>query len=512
MKITYENQGSYSYMVYEVENADLIDTMCLGMITNNSITGLAPTIFTQMDGKNFFKYNISSKVTAAQFFEGVVNRKQVSTIFLSFINALLAAEEYMIGPESMIMDMNYMFIDVATYDMNLVCLPIIERRKRQFDYVVFFKNIIFSAKFDPTESYDYVGRMINYLNNAMNFSLTGFKEIINELNYSGQAVQFGQEEQQISQLMQSANAMPSVGNVQNPQEVQYSQPFVRQEQPIVPSNRPIDSSVPPDTAQSVPSGSGDGADKKMGLFNLLTHYSKENAALYKEQKNKEKSNDVPKAAKPVKESKERKAPKATDLGFAIPGQETKPKFDSGQAPQPINAPAQLVQSVPQPAPMMQQTVMQNQPRVGMMPIQGAAAVPAVMPQRGVTRANFGETTVLNVAASGETTVLSMSMEPNGVLAPYLIRTRTGERSAVNKPMFRIGKEKSYVDFFIGDNTAISRSHAYILAQGNRYYIVDTNSKNHTFVNGQMIQSNTEVEIMDGARICLANEEFEFRLM
>lgn len=39
----------------------------------------------------------------------------------------------------------------------------------------------------------------------------------------------------------------------------------------------------------------------------------------------------------------------------------------------------------------------------------------------------------------------------------------------------------------------------------------TNSTNHTYVNGQMIQSNVETKIAHGAKIKLANEDFEFRL-
>ena len=42
------------------------------------------------------------------------------------------------------------------------------------------------------------------------------------------------------------------------------------------------------------------------------------------------------------------------------------------------------------------------------------------------------------------------------IAPYLIRSRNHEEIAVNKPQFRIGKERSYVDYFIGDNPAISK--------------------------------------------------------
>lgn len=37
--------------------------------------------------------------------------------------------------------------------------------------------------------------------------------------------------------------------------------------------------------------------------------------------------------------------------------------------------------------------------------------------------------------------------------------KNNEKIKLVKPVFRIGKEKSYVDYFIGDNTTVSRSHA-----------------------------------------------------
>lgn len=41
--------------------------------------------------------------------------------------------------------------------------------------------------------------------------------------------------------------------------------------------------------------------------------------------------------------------------------------------------------------------------------------------------------------------------------------------------------------------------------------MDTNSTNHTYVNGKMIQSNIEVEIENGDKIRFGNEDFEFRM-
>ena len=68
-----------------------------------------------------------------------------------------------------------------------------------------------------------------------------------------------------------------------------------------------------------------------------------------------------------------------------------------------------------------------------------------------------------------------------------------------------------MDYFIGDNSYISRGHASIITRDGRYFIVDNNSRNHTYVNGQIITSSTEVELQSGYTIKLANEEFEFKL-
>ena len=95
--------------------------------------------------------------------------------------------------------------------------------------------------------------------------------------------------------------------------------------------------------------------------------------------------------------------------------------------------------------------------------------------------------------------------------PFLLRSKDQSKVIIDKPVFRIGKERSYVDYFIGDNSAISRSHANIIIRGEEYYVVDTNSTNHTYVNGMMIQSNVETKLSHGTKIQFANEEFEFRL-
>ncbi|MEE0929374.1 MAG: FHA domain-containing protein, partial [Acutalibacteraceae bacterium] len=82
--------------------------------------------------------------------------------------------------------------------------------------------------------------------------------------------------------------------------------------------------------------------------------------------------------------------------------------------------------------------------------------------------------------------------------------------SINKPVFRIGKERSFVDYFV-NNVAVSRSHADIVTRGNSCFVVDLNSKNRTFINNRVIPSNFETEIFDGDTLKLGNEEFIFRI-
>lgn len=133
--------------------------------------------------------------------------------------------------------------------------------------------------------------------------------------------------------------------------------------------------------------------------------------------------------------------------------------------------------------------------------------------------NDGETTgLLNSGDDEATGLLSDYDEATGLLNESsnhihfasMYRLLTNETFLIDKPVFRIGKERSYSDYFVANNNMVSRSHADIISRSGRYFIMDLNSKNRTFVNGVPIPAQQEVEIHNGDAIRLANEEFEFR--
>ena len=118
----------------------------------------------------------------------------------------------------------------------------------------------------------------------------------------------------------------------------------------------------------------------------------------------------------------------------------------------------------------------------------------------------------------EATSLLSDDEPTSLLSegpqityPYLIRKNSFDRTDINKPVFRIGKERSYVDCFVANNNAISRIHADIITRNNCYFVKDENSTNGTYVNGNRLSPKEEVQVFDGDIITFANEEFEFHI-
>jgi len=503
-----ENQDVNTFLTYEIKDTDTIDSLSFGMLTNNKIKGVAPILFTQRDETKFFKYNITSKAQASQFFSGVVTKNRLLNVILGITSSVMAAEEYMVDTSFFVFDLDYIYIDTTTYEPLMVCLPIISEGRNTQSMQSFFRSLVFTARYDQTENCDYVAKLINYFNSTSVFSLSDFKKLVQNLYNTNSPAPAKQPP--VAPPRPMTPPVPVIEDTPRGKT-----PDIPRESPPMPSDRissisPVTPPAPqtgdkpskvggieipgigkkPDAESEKNKKKKDKKDEgeKMSLLYLVRHYNKENLEKYRAQSGGKSKDSAP---QPEKEPKvPGKKPIAPPSGFKIPGQET-PSVSS--RPDNIATPSTV------------------NPAAGW----GAGSAPATkVPGQnnfGTVSADFGDTTVLVApgAVAGETSVLTANAATAVKPRPYLVRIKNGEKVLIDKPRFRIGKEKSYVDYFIGDNTAISRSHADIIVKGNEYYLVDLNSTNHTFVNGSMIHGNTEVQIKNGNRIKFANEDFDF---
>lgn len=101
------------------------------------------------------------------------------------------------------------------------------------------------------------------------------------------------------------------------------------------------------------------------------------------------------------------------------------------------------------------------------------------------------------------------MQPVNYHFASLTRQVTGEKIELGKPSFVLGKNPEKSDYAVAGNTNISRVHAVITMRNGRYYVMDQNSTNGTFINGRIIKAGQETEILPGDCLMLANEEFIF---
>lgn len=584
MQFTFENQGMNTYLVYQILNDDVIDSMSLGMLTNNKIPGLASTLFTQMNEQKFVKYNVSAKISVKQFFSGVVNKKRLIGVCLGIVNAMISAEEYMIDTNTILLDTDYIYSDVSTCETVLICLPIERIDAKAVDLGSFFKGIVFGIQYDLTENNDYVGKIINYLNSTPVFSIYDFKEILDDINNnvtyfaqqnsypdttpaqnpavqkqsSSSTINIQKNEQNgiqgnvnnvsnqtrsqdkyivdasrgngYSQANQSNNTLAkqhdfqavatNINQVQNSNQSpnigkSQTQKKEKQENKSKQSNQfafdiPGQSNQVISAQSSAVQQNNNAADEKsMSALYLLRHYSKENAEIYKSQK----------------ESRKNKKVNTTQNNFNYPGsnaqgnnlnQTNHSQNFAGSQSGSVNYSNQNNVSNNY-ANKQNQSQMYYGQQNTMAQMNNSMnnhieVVPATQSYNSQAQGgmDFGNTMVLATSNQApQTEVLSVNPMQKQIHA-YLVRQKNKERIIIDdKEIFRIGAEKSYVDYFVGDNPAVSRSHCYIVKRNDEYYIVDTNSSNHTYVDGSIIGSGSEVNIINGTKIRLANEDFEF---
>lgn len=497
MEFSYENQGSSSFLTYKLSDVEQIDSFTLNMITCNRMNGILPVSFFQRDDSRFLNFNISSKTTLKSFLSGQVSGQRLLNVFLSIAETLVSSEEYMIDSQTFIVDPAHIFVNVSNSEAQLICLPVLPNPNEKTDMCKFYKDILFEVQFSPTENSSYLPRLINFLNSCGSelFSLSQFRDLIRDLIKEAHSPKGAVHNILVQPASHAGVSIPAssggqvFGGVNAPNSVQ------QQANPIQGSNQIIQ---PPKAPKSGLFHFGKTkAEKARKLPQAIplaptpapqpTKKEKEKA-----QKNASKTKNAPAPSFQIPQSGNSSSAGQGASAMAIPGQQ--PVYNTASSP------AVTVSSVQRTIPA---------PQVSMVPISSTPVALAYT----VASQGFGETTVLG-SASGETTVLGgqgNEMQGQLVRQPFLLRLKSGETFPVTKTIFRMGKEKSYVDYFVSDNTAVSRSHADLIVKDGKYYIQDNNSTNHTYVNDQMIPSNTPVQIEDGATFSLANEKFKLTL-
>lgn len=447
-KLKLENEGTSSYLVFELDPSDQIDNTTLGMMTNNTFMGILPIIYTQVDQVRYFKFNIGSKIPLERYLSGGMNRQKVLMLCSSIMDTISEAEEYMIENSNFIINPKCIFVEESTGRAYLVCLPL--EGLANADLLDFFKRMLFYSgiSYDSSDT-GYLIEIMNYVN-APGASLAGFHEKIDAMIGKKKRVdapeltnQFNLKKNTLPAKKPRVVPTETSAEAENNSVSESRDKGAEPERPVVKTlqqdNENDGFEIPGGGTVSTPEASSEKNEgrKPRTLFGIpLTR-----ADIDKSEKNNKK-----------KEQNTQKKPRTL---FGIPLtradiQKKPEKRDEG-----INLPK---------------------------PVE-VESVPVVYEE------------------------VNEAYDDN--LEPRLVRDDGITSISINSDQFVIGRKESMCDYVI-PNMKISKRHACIERVGNRFKVKDLNSTNHTFVEGEIIDSEG-VYIEHGTRISFAEEEFIFEL-
>ena len=96
---------------------------------------------------------------------------------------------------------------------------------------------------------------------------------------------------------------------------------------------------------------------------------------------------------------------------------------------------------------------------------------------------------------------------------YLIGNHQGntEQIQINKDEFIIGRLKEAVDYDIANKT-VGKIHAKFIRRDGKFYLIDLESKNGTYINSKRLESNSSYEVENGAAIIFSNAKYTFKIV
>lgn len=539
----YENQGASSFLVYQLKEEDVLDNISLNMLTSNKAKGLASTNYMQMDTQRFIRYTITGKITANQFFARPVTKQSFMGIFKGITEAMVSAEEYMLDPACILLDLNQIYTDVSTGETECICLPV-ENEKEQKDQREFLKSVMFQAQFENPEEGSYVTRILNYLNSIPVFSSLDFLNLLTEMEREGKKDRTPLAPAAKESLQQG---VAEIGNAIANSSVGGAAASFFEQSSLSPAGALKQENAVEEAIPDIPVPDDIPKEERISLFYLLQHYNNNRAKEYMAQQKQLKARkealkkielakkggkkksaaslNLPGGkAKTASAAPKAKKPSSGGFSFQVPGKESgkdKPGEDlpgiKSLPNAPVNSQGNSAGNPKVSAPVGSgMNIPKSNPSAAKGTLQPAKPSPLFSNQQeavGNGGRNFGDTTVLHSGFRGEeTSVLNYTKAPDTPKQPYLLRIKNGERIPITGSIFRLGKEEKFVDYVIHDNEAISRSHANIISRNGQYFLQDNNSTNHSFLNGQQCISNVELPLQDKASIRLGNEEFQFLLL
>jgi hypothetical protein len=451
---SFENDSTYSYLVLKLDNDVKLVNHQTEIICQNPSPAFVPfQIRRENENLNIY-YNITSKISLAQYLNRKkLSKKELLDLLKNITKNLMLHANYLLDLSSFIIHLDYIYINPATAEVSLVYIPVSCERDTMEVYISFLKDLVVnSANVIDNASDNYLQRILNYLKSDV-FNLSDFNRLIVDLR------DFGELDEPISRSAKEYCEKPASYETESG----------------------CNSAIAINHKEKAKTGSGvDNKILNIVLLQLLIIIAAVLACLLMLSRSAGDTISIAgvliiAAALDVLAMKR------------ITGRKIRQTADDKKQ-ETVSDNRHLEQKEVKRSADAYNTVQRRELIYGKSRYQTDSSVPDVL------KAN-------------DTIMIS---EVPKVSHPYLesVGARNIERVIINKNKFVIGRLGSMVDYIVQGST-VGKLHAEISVNEGVYYIKDLNSKNGTYINGVRIPSNKECEIKRDDRIKFSNFEYVF---
>lgn len=566
LKISYETRGSSSYMTVTCPaDVELIHYQ-LEMMLSNDIKKLLPVSRQVIDGETVIYYNITSRISLDQILEKrKLTRKELLRLIQGAILAIRDASDFRLPSEGILMETGRIYVNPASCDPAFVFLPI--QSTGGYGIKELVTGLIMNDKIEMSND-NLIQVLLKELN-SQPFSVDKLEKCLepyygmkgNIQNQAMTAPQTVNSQTPVSPFVSSQSISPQPGVQQQESRPPVTPPPVagQQEsrQPVAAPSMDLPPVKPPVKGSGTPKRKdnkkkkntavqetkGDGFDvekakKKFLLPQALIIvavaagisfgvFTDENGAiaintvlavvigiaaaeviLYREIYINGKNGKEEKKTSKEKRKKDVKTGPVASKG--------KPAL-----PKPSQPAVTSKQSYPQASAQQQMPPLQAQQEQAARPVSPAQPIQPIPPMRQTQPVPMPQSIPFMGYSTSETDDTSMGDETElwgggsqAGTAAYLEYYENGRLNRIPiNPLNGtvIGRLKEQVDFAV-KSPRVGKIHARFFSENGQYFVVDINSKNGTYINGNRarIESNIPYPLHDKDRIMLADSEFTIR--
>lgn len=177
---TYENQGSETMLVYHLGQDEHLDSFAKGMLQENEMEGILRPSFTRRDTEQYLKFPVTSKIPLKDFLQGEMEKRTVLKLCLSVVGAVQEIEEYMLDPDKLLLDSEYVFVDIRKKEAGLVYLPV-DEFSVNLPVREYLLGMLSHMQYQISEDVSYVAKLIHFLNQTKRWSFEDLKRHIRGL-------------------------------------------------------------------------------------------------------------------------------------------------------------------------------------------------------------------------------------------------------------------------------------------------------------------------------------------